>query len=75
VAGNLRRHDVAVISLSYSNKYLGAFDASAFENVLIDSVSNNSPTFILLAKPSKSFALQIDDSDMVTIPMHQAGKS
>jgi hypothetical protein len=71
VFGDLSRHDVSVVTLGYSNKNIRVFDTGSTKDVFINSITNDSTTFILLTQAAESFALQVYDRHVVTFFVHE----
>jgi len=71
---DLCRHDVAVVALRHCDEYLGTLDASAFQDIFVDSVANDAVAPVAGTQAAERLALQVDDGNVVSFVVHQARK-
>jgi hypothetical protein len=73
--GNLRRHDVPIVTISNSDKDVSALDAGPTQDVLIDPRANDCLASKVRGKAIERCAIRINDRDIIASVVEQGGNS
>ena len=69
--GDERRHDVAVVAVGDCDKTIGGRRAGAFEDVVVDTGSDDDVAFEFLPEAFECGGIFIDDDDFVTVGIQE----
>jgi len=74
VLGNLRSHDIAIVTVGHGSESVSFFYSSADEHIFIGAVAHDSATLKVRAKAIKRLTVEVYHSDIMPIFVHDVGQ-